>query len=190
MVDQVTRQTIEPVRKSIVVSWSLDAAFKRFTDDLATWWPLRTHSLGQKDATTCVFEGREGGKIYEVWRDGRRAQWGEVLTWNPPHSVTFTWHPGEPRDAAQQVELRFTAVGKATRLDLVHTGWERLGRKARKARNGYNLGWNYVLRRWAGQPPTILDRVLNAIAAVATMVSKRPTIVEVAPSPPASPPRS
>lgn len=189
MVDQITRQAIEPVRKSIVVPWGVDAAFKRFTADLATWWPLRSHSLGQQEATTCVFEGREGGKIYELWRDGRRVEWGEVLTWNPPHSVTFTWHPGQPRDVAQQVELRFTAAGKDTRLDLVHTGWERLGRKARKTRNGYNLGWNYVLRRWAGQPPTALDRLLNVLAAIATVFARRPALPEASPSSSGSQPR-
>lgn len=178
MADQTSGGSIAPVRKSIVVPWSVDVAFRRFTADFGTWWPLRSHSLGQREATTCLFEGREGGKIYEVWRDGRRVEWGEVLTWDPPQRVTFTWHPGQSRDVAQQVELRFTAVGKETRLDLVHSGWERLGRAARKTRNGYQLGWNYVLRRWAGQPPTLLDRVLNGLAALAWMVSKRPTVPE------------
>lgn len=178
MVDQLTREAIAPVRKSIVVPWSVEAAFRRFTVEMATWWPLRSHSLGQKDATTCVFEGREGGKIYEVWKDGRRSEWGEVLTWNPPHSVTFTWHPGQARDVAQQVELRFTAVGKETRLDLVHTGWERLGRAGRKMRNGYNLGWNYVLRRWANQPPSLLDHLLNGLAALAALIGRRPPVAD------------
>ena len=176
MVDQQVQVHMEPVRKSVVVPWDVDAAFRRFTVDFGTWWPLHSLSLGRKEATTCIFEGREGGKIYEVWRNGRRVEWGEVLTWNPPHSVTFTWHPGQARDTAQQVELRFTPVGKETRLDLVHSGWERLGRAARKKRNGYDMGWNYVLRRWAGQPPTMLDRLLNAIAAIVTVVSPRPAL--------------
>lgn len=176
MGDQLTRETIAPVRKSIVVPWGIDAAFRRFTAEIGSWWPVRSHSLGQKDVTTCVFEGRVGGKIYEVWRDGRRIEWGEVLSWNPPHGVTFTWHPGQARDVAQQVELRFTTVGKDTRLDLVHSGWERLGKAASRTRNGYNLGWNYVLRRWAGQPPSMLDRLLNGLAAVATMISRRPPL--------------
>jgi uncharacterized protein YndB with AHSA1/START domain len=182
MVDQRTREPIEPVRKSVVVPGSIDAAFTRFTAGMGTWWPLRSHSLGQKDAATCIFEEREGGKIYELWRDGRRIEWGEVLSWNPPHSVTFTWHPGQARDVAQQVELRFTTVGKDTRLDLVHSGWERLGKTARKTRSGYHLGWNYVLRRWAGQPPSVLDRVLNGLAAVATMISRRPPLPDVEPA--------
>jgi uncharacterized protein YndB with AHSA1/START domain len=179
MVDEQTRQSLEPVRKSVVVPWSIEAAFKRFTADMGTWWPLHALSLGRREVVTCVFEGRQGGKIYEVWRDGRRVEWGEVLTWNPPHGVTFTWHPGEARDTAQQVELRFTPVGKETRLDLVHTGWERLGKVARKKRNGYNMGWNYVLRRWAGQPPTVFDRILNGIAAIATMIDPRPRVTNV-----------
>jgi hypothetical protein len=85
---------------------------------------------------------------------------------------------------AQQVELRFTAVGEDTRLDLVHTGWERLGRAARKTRNGYHLGWNYVLRRWAGQPPSLLDRLLNGLAALATVMSRRPRVPDPAPTHP------
>lgn len=178
MVDQSSRRPLAPVRKSIVVPWDIDAAFKRFTAEFGSWWPMRSHSLGQKQVATCVFEAREGGKIYELWRDGRRIEWGEVLTWNPPHSVTFTWHPGQPRDVAQQVELRFTTVGQATRLDLVHSGWERLGKAASKARNAYHLGWNYVMRRWAGQPPSMLDRVLNGIAAVSTMITRRPPLPE------------
>jgi hypothetical protein len=142
MVDQATRETIAPVRKSIVVPWSVEVAFRRFTAEIGTWWPLRSHSLGQKQAVTCVFEGREGGKIYEVLSDGRRSEW-----------------------------------------------WERLGRTARKTRNGYNLGWSYVLRRWAGQPPTMLDRVLNALAAIASMVSRRSAMSAPSPSPTNSPPR-
>jgi uncharacterized protein YndB with AHSA1/START domain len=174
MVDQLTSGSIAPVRKSIVVPWDLDAAFRRFTAGFGSWWPMRSHSLGQKEVSTCVFEERVGGKIYELWRDGRRIEWGEVLTWNPPHSVTFTWHPGQGRDVAQQVELRFTTVGKDTRLDLVHSGWERLGKAANTTRSGYHLGWNYVLRRWAGQPPSMLDRLLNGIAALSTMITRRP----------------
>ena len=176
MGDRTMPATIAPVRKTIVVPWTVDAAFRRFTADIAAWWPLRSLSVGQKQAVTCVFEGREGGKIYEVWSDGRRSEWGEVLTWNPPHSVTFTWHPGQARDTAQQVELRFTPIGASTQLELVHSGWERLGRAGRGKRNGYSLGWNYVLRRWAGQPPTALDRLLNGIGALVAMLSRRPPV--------------
>ncbi len=176
MVDQLTPAALAPVRKSIVVPWDIDAAFSRFTAEFGSWWPMRSHSLGQREVSTCVFEGRAGGKIYELWRDGRRIEWGEVLTWNPPHGVTFTWHPGQARDVAQQVELRFTTVGKETRLDLVHSGWERLGKAASRTRSGYHLGWNYVLRRWASQPPSMLDRLLNGIAAVSTMITRRPPL--------------
>jgi hypothetical protein len=118
-----------------------------------------------------------------VWTDGRRSEWGEVLTWNPPNGVTFTWHPGQSRDVAQLVELRFTPVGNGTKLELVHSGWERMGREGRKARNGYNLGWNYVMRRWAREPATILDRILLMLGALAAAVGKRPELPDTTTSP-------
>lgn len=140
-----------PIRKRLTLATDPERAFRRFTAELATWWPLRSHSVGQEQAETVTMEGRVGGRIVERIRGGREAIWGTVTAWDPPHRVAFTWHPGREPATAQDVEVRFTPTGTATRVELVHTGFERLGRLARTARRGYPIGWTYVLGCYAAR---------------------------------------
>ena len=150
---------LEPVRKSVTVNWGVEAAFRRFTTDIAKWWPLRSHSVGNANALKVVFEDRVGGKIYEVSRDGARSDWGTILAWDPPNRVEFTWHPGSDAAESTRVELRFQAEpGGGTRLELTHRDWHRLGAMGGKARRGYNSGWVYVLQLWADRrySPSVL----------------------------------
>ncbi len=147
----MTQPPIPPLHRSISVSWAPEAAFDRFTRDFGKWWPHRTHSIGEKLIKQVVFEPRVGGRIFEELVDGRRFLWGTVVAWEPPRGVKFTWHPAQNAEAGQDVELRFIPEGSGTRLELISTGWERLGEKARGARRGYDVGWGYVLNVWAGR---------------------------------------
>lgn len=160
---------LSPLHRSIAVPWAPERAFARFTAELGTWWPLASHSVGGARTVRCVFEGRIGGEIYEELTDGSRCVWGTVLEWEPPRRAVFTWHPGRTPDTAQQVEVRFTAEGTGTRLELIHTGWERLGADARKARRGYPLGWVYVLNCWAGRERSAVNLVLDGLIWVMTL---------------------
>jgi len=157
---------LEPVQRSVTVSWDVDAAFRRFTAEIGRWWPLRTHSVSEGNSDTCVFEGHAGGRIYEVARDGKQHDWGKVLEWDPPRRVKFTWHPGREVSTAGWVELRFTPVADGTRLDLTHGGWENFGQGVEKARRGYRMGWGYVLELWAGRPHAPLVVFMNILVAV------------------------
>ena len=138
-----------PLRKTITVGWDPARAFRRFTEETATWWPLRSHSVGQERAEAVVFEGRAGGRIVEKIRGGQECVWGTITTWDPPRRVTFTWHPGGTPQQATQVDVSFEPVAGGTRLVLVHSNWEALGPLAKVARRGYPIGWAYVLRLWA-----------------------------------------
>ena len=138
-------EAIEPVRKEIQVSLSPEAAFRLFTDGIARWWPLRSHSVGEEKAESCVFEGRVGGRIYEIMQGGRQAEWGRVLSYEPPRRVVFSWYPGRTQATAQEVTLTFTPVEAGTLVELVHRGWETLGEKAQEMRRGYHTGWDTVL---------------------------------------------
>jgi hypothetical protein len=142
---------LPPIRKTITVRWSQAEAFRRFTAEIGSWWPLRTHSVGEDRAETVVLEGRVGGRIVETIRGGEQCVWGTVTGWDPPGRVSFTWHPGFPPTRATAIELTFEPVAEGTRLVLVHSGWEALGSQANMARRGYPLGWAYVLRLWAGR---------------------------------------
>lgn len=118
-----------------------------------------------------MFEPLVGERICEEHQDGRRFQWGQILVWNPPQSLKFKWHPSRDQSTAQEVQVEFVVEGEGTRLDLVSTGWENLGPKARRTRNGYNLGWGYVLNVWAGKH-TVSMLALDTIGGIATLVQK------------------
>ena len=141
---------IAPIRKSITVPMPPEAAFRRFTEGIAGWWPLATHSVSASAEAACAIEGWVGGRIFETGPDGAEYLWGTVTAWAPPERLAFTWHPGRSEDTRQEVEIRFRAAGEGTRVDLLHTGWERLGEKASETRSGYDAGWAVVLGRYAG----------------------------------------
>jgi uncharacterized protein YndB with AHSA1/START domain len=137
---------LAPLEVQVTVARTPEAAFRLFTEETHTWWPLASHSVGQEEAEACIFEGREGGRIFERCRDGRTHTWGTVLAWEPPHRVAFTWHPGRGEETAQRVEVRFVPVGdEGTRVELTHRDWEVLGEKAEETRRGYEKGWAFVL---------------------------------------------
>lgn len=149
---------LEPVRNSIEVTVPAADAFDIFINQIDSWWPLATHSVGRQHATGCYFEGRKGGRIYESHADGSLHLWGTVTEWKPPERVVFSWHPGRDESTAQEVELRFVDLGGRTRVELEHRGWEALGEQAREIRERYHSGWPSVLARF-GARASETDRV-------------------------------
>ena len=142
-----TRAGIEPIVKSVTVPWSPEAAFRRFTDEIGTWWPVETHSL--RGAQTVTMEGREGGRLYETDVDGNTCLWGTVTAWQPSQYVAFTWHLDRDPSTAQRVEVRFMADGEGTTLELTHRDWEVFADRAEEVRGKYDGGWDGVLGRYS-----------------------------------------
>jgi uncharacterized protein YndB with AHSA1/START domain len=142
---------LSPIRRVVSVSWSPDAAFKRFTADFATWWPRYTHSIGGRRVKHVVLEPRVGGALYEEHYDGTRYAWGVVTAFDPPRRLAFTFHASYDAHDAQQVEVSFTPENAGTRVELVSSGWERMGDAARRSRGGYQVGWGAILDRYAGR---------------------------------------
>jgi uncharacterized protein YndB with AHSA1/START domain len=138
-----------PIEQSVTVHRTAAEAFRSFTD-FGGWWPHATHSVGGSRVSAIVFERWVGGKIYEQHINGRRFQWGVVQKWDPPHSVVFTWHPSREESTAQIVAVQFVPEGRDTHVTLSAGGWDRWGDGAARARRGYNLGWRWILNRWAG----------------------------------------
>ena len=138
--------TSEPaLRKSVLVESSVEHAFRVFTEGIGGWWPVESHSVFAEDAETAILEGRVGGRLYERSRAGEEAVWGTVTAWEPPHRIALTWHPGRGEETAQELEVRFSPEGGGTRVDLAHSGWERLGERAGEVRARYETGWEPVL---------------------------------------------
>ncbi len=143
--EQLSESVLPAVKKSVTVGLPVEEAFRLFTSKMHTWWPLATHSIGEEKTETCILEEKEGGRLFEVLKDGSEKEWGTILVWEPPRRFVTSWHPGRESSTAQEVEIVFTAEGRGTRLDLSHRNWELLGVKAKETRDNYGQGWDYVL---------------------------------------------
>lgn len=143
--EKISESVVPAVEKSVTVGLPVEEAFRLFTSKIHTWWPLATHSIGEENAESCVMEEKEGGRFYEILKDGSQKEWGTVLVWEPPRRFITSWHPGRESSTAQELEVIFTAEGQGTRLDLSHRNWELLGADAEETRNNYVRGWEYVL---------------------------------------------
>jgi uncharacterized protein YndB with AHSA1/START domain len=137
------------IRKSVTVQVPLENAFRFFTEEIGSWWPLATKSVGQQEAETLVIEPRVNGRVYERTRGGEEHKWGDVLVWEPPDRLGFTWHPGRGEETRQEVEIRFSASADGTLVELEHRGWERLVATAEEIPEHYESGWDEVLSRYA-----------------------------------------
>ena len=137
---------VPPIEKSVVVRCDPTRAFQAFTAEIGQWWPLQMFSVTQGKARTALIEPKAGGRIYETAaEDGSTHDWGRVLSWSPPSGFAMTWHPGRAADPHTVVELSFAPENGATRVRLVHRGWEALGKDGAAKRESYNGGWDIVL---------------------------------------------
>jgi uncharacterized protein YndB with AHSA1/START domain len=88
-------------------------------------------------------EARVGGRFYESHPDGTEYEVGRVTIYEPPSLIALTWK-GPNWDLVTQVEIRFIPDGKATRIELEHSGWEQ-SETLREARKGHEGGWDTML---------------------------------------------
>ena len=143
--------TIEPVRKEVVVEASAEKAFRVFTDGINTWWP-RGHHIGSSPLKRAIIEPREGGRWYSESEDGTECDTGKVLVWDPPRRLVMTWQitAAWKFDEAfiTEVEVIFTADGpKRTKVALEHRNLERYGAVAAAVRSqiGADSGWGLII---------------------------------------------
>lgn len=141
----MTMETELVVRRSVLVDAPPERAFEVFTSGIATWWPVASHSV---DDGTPVFEPYVGGRLYERVGEAEHF-WGRVTAWEPPSRLVLEWKVNPEAAAATDVEVTFTPEDGGTRVDLVHSGFERLGEQAERGLAGYSEGWVVVLGRFA-----------------------------------------
>jgi hypothetical protein len=134
----------DPIRVSFDVACSAEYAFATWTSRIATWWPPDHTVSGQPDLV--VLQGLVGGRIFERTTDGVEHEWGEVILWQPPTQLSYLWHLGADRTVATEVDIRFIAQGAtATRIEIEHRGWERLGSASEGWRQRNHAGWDSLL---------------------------------------------
>ncbi len=146
------------LRLSFDVACSAQHAFHTWTTRIALWWP-RSHTMTGAEHLDVVLEPYVGGRIYERTRTGAQVDWGQVVRWEPPVRLGFRWHLAADASHATDVELTFAPSGPgATRVDLVHTGWERLGAEGPVRRERNTAGWSAVFAHFTtaiDEPPTV-----------------------------------
>lgn len=129
---------------SIELDFSIDCspehAFDVWTCRTTMWWPS-AHTMSQDPAAMVMFEPRAGGRIFERTHDGIEHAWGEVLAWDPPGRLSYTWHIATEPENATEVEITFTGEGDRTRVRVLHRGFDRLGAFGAEWQQANRLGW-------------------------------------------------
>ena len=142
--------TIEVVRKTVTVDCAVEEAFRIFTADPVSWWPVATHSVNGEAVTEIVLEPRPGGELYEVTGAGKRAHWASVIAFEPPTAdsagrIVLAWNILQREAASTEVEVQFLREGDRTRVELEHRGWEDVADERPELRDNYDSGWSAVL---------------------------------------------
>jgi uncharacterized protein YndB with AHSA1/START domain len=139
---------VEVIRKTVTVECAVEEAFRVFTADALSWWPVETHSIHEA-VDEIVFEPKVGGAVYEIGTNGERGHWATVLEWEPPHRLVLAWNVLEREGDLTEVEVRFLPDGEATRVELEHRGWENVEVDGPAKRGNYDTGWDAVLGEYA-----------------------------------------
>ena len=138
-----------PLRITFDLDCAPQHAFRVWTQKIGTWWP-RDHTVSG-DPAEVVLESGRGGRIYERTAAGERHEWGEVTLWEPPRRLAYLRHLGRDRAAATEVAVHFAdqAGGAGTRVEIEHSGWDRLGDDAGTWRERNRAGWGGLLPHFA-----------------------------------------
>lgn len=146
-----TTEALAAINKSITVDVPVEQAFETFTRQIGSWWPAKTHTIFKDRLQEIVFDERAGGRVYERSADGEEGDWADVLAWEPPARFVLRWRVNPDRGPTE-LEVRFSAEGDRTRVDLEHRGWDQVGDVDGRA--DYDSGWDYVLGHFVDSDQT------------------------------------
>lgn len=160
MTRQQESRAIDPncVRKIVRVQAPRGVAWKVFTEQMGTWWPLADYEIGKAIAVDVVIEPRVGGRWYERGADGSACDWGRVLSWDPPTGLVLSWDINadwQPDPGLKtEIDLRFVAEGEnATRVELEHRKLDRYGPRRDEMRRIFDTegDWGRLLQMFAAR---------------------------------------
>ena len=148
-------ETIEAIRRDVVVDVGPAEAFEIFTAGMTSWWPP-AHHIGSAPIEQIIVEAREGGRWYTRHQDGSETSTGFVKVWDPPRRLVITWQIGADwayhSDLVTEVEVVFRDDGDGrTRVLLEHRGLEAFGANAAAMRETFGApgAWEATLFAFA-----------------------------------------
>jgi len=151
----VTTESIEAIRREVVVSTTQQRAFEVFTQHMTDWWPA-DHHIGSAPIEEIVIEPREGGRWFTRHQDGTETSTGYVRVWDPYERLALAWQLSadfqfDPK-LLTTVELSFVAEGPdRTRVRLEHRDLENYGPEAPRMRQLFDGpgAWEATLAAYA-----------------------------------------
>jgi hypothetical protein len=129
---------------AVIVSIRVDAtplqAFEAFTEEIGQWWrPNSLFALTPRGDGQLRVEPGEGGRLVTTLANGKEFEVGRISVWKPGERLALTWRqatfaPGQ----STELDVRFKAVGKQTRVTVEHRGWDEIPQD-HVARHGFEL---------------------------------------------------
>jgi Activator of Hsp90 ATPase homolog 1-like protein len=158
-------ETIEAIRRHVVVRAQQRRAFEVFTEEMTSWWPA-DHHIGSAPIDQIVIEPREGGRWYTRHQDGTETSTGYVAAWEPYDRVVLTWQISadwryDPK-LLTTVDLRFIPeAADRTRVELEHRDLEAYGPEAERMRQVFEQpgAWDATLSAYAARLRDGGDRI-------------------------------
>jgi uncharacterized protein YndB with AHSA1/START domain len=136
----------EPVVRSVNVDCTLHDAFVTFTARIDLWWPAAHRRFPE---SVMVLEPWTGGGFFEKTHDGQEVRLGEVLRFEPPHRLAYTWYPGAIQKPTL-VEVSFVQENESVRVTVTHAeDKSALGVEWPKRAERFATSWDAVLPAFA-----------------------------------------
>lgn len=117
---------MDPIVIEFEVRGTVEHAFSMWAEHAALWWP-RSHSISQAEGFDVVFEPFSGGRIYERGVDGAEHEWGEVLRWELPRKLDYTWHIFTDEHKPTRVAVTFDPAAAGAAVRVVNSDLDALG---------------------------------------------------------------
>ncbi|MEQ8766524.1 MAG: SRPBCC domain-containing protein [Planctomycetota bacterium] len=127
----------DSIKVTMRVEVDPETAFEVFTREIDAWWRRGPRfRFGESGDGHLRFEPGVGGRLLEEQEDGQLYEIGRVRVWEPGERLVFSFRARAFTDGEEtEVEVVFEAEDAATRVTLVHRGWDSLP-KDHPARHG------------------------------------------------------
>jgi uncharacterized protein YndB with AHSA1/START domain len=136
----------EPVVKKVRVECPIYDAFQTFTARIDLWWPIAHRRFPD---SVVVLEPWTGGGFLEKSRDGEEVRLGDVLRFEPPHALDYTWFPGAIGKPTL-VQVSFVEETDAVLVTVTHSeGESALGVEWPARALKFKKSWEVVLPTFA-----------------------------------------
>jgi uncharacterized protein YndB with AHSA1/START domain len=136
----------EPVVKSVRVECPIHDAFVTFTARIDLWWPIAHRRFPD---SVMVLEPWTGGGFFEKAQDGQEARLGNVVRYEPPHALAYTWYPGAI-EKPTLVQVSFVQEPGAVLVTVTHAeGESALGGEWPRRALRFKGSWEQVLPAFA-----------------------------------------